>query len=331
VLNPASVFYLVQIVLAALVLGRFWTWIVTSLSVGGYAALFWAPTTELRAAQAMHPEIALHMRGMWLAFALTAVTIAALVTRLTIAIERRDLALDLLRDRTARATRLASLATLATGAAHELSTPLATIAVAAHELERSLSDRAADRNLHEDARLIRSEIDRCRRVLDDLAGRSGEPSGQVPRAATLSEVLSTTKSRISPDDQRRVSWHAAENAQVVWPVDIVARAVANLVHNALQASGPRDDVRVEAAVAGDVVRVRVLDRGPGMSPDQLARVGEPFFTTKPAGQGTGLGVFVARSSIEQLGGEVALSSIPNAGTTATVTLPRNVVPSEVRQ
>src|SRR4029079_15279201 len=82
VLHPASVFFLVEIVVAALVLGRPWTWIVTALSVIGYGTLFLSPTTELQAAQGMHPEIALHMRGMWLAFGVTAIIIAVLVTRL---------------------------------------------------------------------------------------------------------------------------------------------------------------------------------------------------------------------------------------------------------
>ena len=95
----------------------------------------------MQAAQSMHPEIALHMRGMWLAFALTALIIAALVTRLTIAVERSDRALEAMRERNARTARVAGLATLAAGAAHELSTPLSTIAVAARELERALDER----------------------------------------------------------------------------------------------------------------------------------------------------------------------------------------------
>ena len=160
VLNPASVFYLVEIVVAALVFGRRWTWIVAVLAVAGYAASFLAPTDDLRSAQMMHPEIALHMRGMWLAFALTAVIIAALVTRLLSALERRDRALDVLRVRNEGAMRAASLATLAAGAAHELSTPLATIAVAARELERGLAD-SSNEGRH-DARLIRDEAARCR-------------------------------------------------------------------------------------------------------------------------------------------------------------------------
>jgi two-component system sensor histidine kinase RegB len=77
VLNPVSAFYLVQIVVAALVLGRTWTWTVTALSVAGYATLFLAETDDLRAAQGMHPEIGAHIRGMWLAFALVAIQLSS--------------------------------------------------------------------------------------------------------------------------------------------------------------------------------------------------------------------------------------------------------------
>ncbi len=198
VLNPASVFYLVQIVVAALVLGWQWTGIVTGLSVAGYAALFLARNDALRAAQQMHPEIALHMRGMWLAFALTALIIAALVTRLAIAVERRDRALEALHDRTARADPLAGLATLATGAAHELSTPLATIAVAARELERSLTARFTDTALQRDARLIRAEIDRCRQVLDALAGHERRARRRDARRASLASTVDGARARLSP-------------------------------------------------------------------------------------------------------------------------------------
>src|SRR5262245_23277615 len=230
-LNPASVFYLVQIVLAALVLGRRWTWIIAGLSVAGYAGLFLTPTSELRSAQSMHPEIAVHMNGMWLAFALTALLIAILVTRLAIAVERRDRALEAMRDKTARAARLAGLATLAAGAAHELSTPLATIAVAANELERTLAARGAEVTLQDDARLIRAEIDRCRRVLDDMAGRAGEPAGDAPRRVSLSEVLETLLAHLRPDERARVAIDATPSVSVLWPPDAVIRALTNLVRN----------------------------------------------------------------------------------------------------
>lgn len=330
-LNPASVFYLVQIVMVALVLGRTWTWIVTTLSVFGYATLFLAPTTALDAAQVMHPEIGLHMRGMWVAFALTAIIIGVLVTRLALAIEQRDHQLGLLRERAARAMRFAGLTTLATGAAHELSTPLATIAVAAHELERELAGRPDDGALHEDARLIRSEIDRCRGILDDMAGHSGDPLGEAPQQTTLIDVFQAVESRLTHTELRRVRTHLPGDIPVVWPVDVVGRAIFNLVRNGLQASTELSDVDIEVAATHDrQVRVSVTDRGSGMAPDHLARAGEPFFTTKAPGMGTGLGLFVARSSIEQLGGTLSLVSVPGHGTTATVVLPLDVVSSANR-
>jgi signal transduction histidine kinase len=73
----------------------------------------------------------------------------------------------------------------------------------------------------------------------------------------------------------------------------------------------------------------VIDRGTGMTPEHLGRAGEPFFTTKPAGAGTGLGLFVARATIEQLGGSLALASTVGQGTTATIVLPRDVVATDL--
>jgi two-component system sensor histidine kinase RegB len=338
------------------VLGRLWTWVVTALAVGGFGMLYLSPASELRAAQVMHPEIGAHMNGMWLAFAATALVIATLVTQLVAAIERRDRALETLRDQHARTTRFAGLATLAAGAAHELSTPLATMAVAARELERSLERREgsgeadasghrkadASRNgeanaggrgeanaeLLNDARLIRTEIDRARRLLIDLSARSGGAPGEAPRAASMRDVLAAVREELQPHDAQRLDTRAPDDLRVVWPVRAVAQAVVNLVRNATQASSAQELVLVEGRSNGDgQIRIDVVDRGSGMSPDQLARAGEPFFTTKPPGAGTGLGLFVARSTIEQLGGTLGLASEQGRGTTATILLPADVLAS----
>jgi two-component system, sensor histidine kinase RegB len=330
IMNPAGVFYLVEIVLAALALGSTWTWIVTGLSVAGYATLFLTPTNALRVAQAMHPTIAVHMRDMWIAFALTAVMISTLVSRLALAVARRDRAIDAMRDRTVRAQRLAGLATLAAGAAHELSTPLGTMAVAAHELERALGERDQGGTLRRDAQLIRTEIDRCRRILDSLAQRSGEPLGQAPRAAALAELRPALEAHFSTGERERLHWYLADDVSVVWPIGTVADALAHLVRNALQASAADAPVDVRGALEGEALSLTVADRGTGMTSEQLARASEPFFTTKPPGAGTGLGLFVARSSIDQLGGTLTLTSAPREGTTASVTLARDLRPAGTR-
>lgn len=325
VLNPVSIFYLVDIVLAALVLGRSWTWLVTILSIAGYGVLFAWPSDDLRAARVMHPEIGMHLRGMWLAFAATALIIALLVARLATLVERRDRAIAAMRERRARDGYLVSLATLAAGAAHELSTPLGTIAVAARELERAIDDPARS----DDIRLIRAEIERCRRVLQDMSGRAGELAGEAPTRRALADVGRDVLDLLTPDERGRVDLALPADGAASWPVGPVSRAIANLVRNGLQASPPDGRVSLSATLdAQSRVTLTVSDRGRGMAAPERARAGEPFYTTKRDGSGMGLGLFVAMSTIEQLGGTCRLSSAEGRGTTVTLTLPADPVTAD---
>jgi two-component system sensor histidine kinase RegB len=142
----------------------------------------------------------------------------------------------------------------------------------------------------------------------------------------MREVFSAVREELQPQVAQRLDTRAPDDLRVVWPVRAVAQAVVNLVRNAAQASSAHELVKVEGRSNGDGrVRIDVIDRGSGMAPDHLARVGEPFFTTKPPGAGTGLGLFVARSTIEQLGGTLGLASEQGRGTTATILLPADVL------
>ena len=324
VLNPASIFYLVHIVLAALVLGRGWAWVITLLSVGGYGILFLAPPSELAAAGAMHPEVGLHVRGMWIAFAATALLVAILVSRLASMVERRDRALEALRERSTRDARLASLATLSAGAAHELSTPLGTIAVAARELEHSLG-RSSSAEVLDDVRLIRDEVDRCRRILDDMSARVSEPAGEMALRTTVASIARSAVAALGSDDRDRVDLDVPEDLSVAWPSGVVVRMLVNLIRNGLQASTGLSRVQIRVQPVSDGrVQLQVVDADSGMSPSVRARVGEPFFTTKAAGSGMGLGLFVTQSAVDQLGGSLSIESQEGRGTTVTILLPREL-------
>lgn len=321
VLNPASIFFLVEIVLAALALGRPWTWGVTTLSVAGYGLQLVAPTSELAAAASMHPQISEHVRGMWGAFVVTAVMIGALVTRLALAIERRDRALDQFRNDAARQLRLMSLASMAAGAAHELSTPLGTIAVATGELARTASTIPGGDVLASDLELIRTELARSRRILTDLSGRADEGSNVID-VTPISAVMDLVIGAHAAADRQRVTVHGDQTIEVSWPTALVARALGNIVTNSLQASPDGlVDIRITHTDAARV-RMAVVDTGAGMDADTLARAGDPFFSRRESPVGTGLGLFVARAIAEQLGGTVTLESAPQRGTTAELDLPR---------
>jgi two-component system sensor histidine kinase RegB len=318
--NPFSVLYLVYITLAAVVLGVRWTWFLAALSVGCYGLLF-AAFVPLEHVTHLAPGMQLHLQGMWVAFCVAAFLTAYFVVQLSTAIERRDAEVSAMRDRAARSERIASLTTLAAGAAHELGTPLATIAVAARELERSIRTSAGvqDAALVEDAALIRSEVDRCRAILNRLGAQVGQTPGEAPVGITAPELLEAVLLSLPERERERVESSARGDTAVKVPRNAVLQVAANLLRNALAAGDGDVGLSIETGPAG--LRVEVRDDGPGMAPEVLTRVGEPFFSTKAPGSGLGLGVFIARSLCEQMGGRLTLESSPGRGTTARVEVP----------
>jgi two-component system sensor histidine kinase RegB len=162
--NPFTISYLVYITLAAVTLNAAWTWAAAAASVLGYSLLFVTPLPSVdphAGHLGMDPGLG-HQVGMGVAFAVAALLTASFVTRIRWALEARERALAEARRAAAQQERLASLTTLAAGAAHELATPLSAIAVAAHELDLAASAPGIPQDIAEDARLIRSQVDRCR-------------------------------------------------------------------------------------------------------------------------------------------------------------------------
>jgi two-component system sensor histidine kinase RegB len=120
-------------------------------------------------------------------------------------------------------------------------------------------------------------------------------------------------------DRVRLETVARGDAAVSVPRAAVLQIAGNLLRNALDAGEGRVELAVETGPAG--LRVVLRDDGVGIPPEVLGRVGEPFFSTKAPGSGLGLGVFIARSLCEQMGGRLSLESIPGRGTTARVEIP----------
>lgn len=327
--NPFSVLYLVHVTLAAVTATRRWAFIVVCASVLGYAALFLAP--ELAGMSHPHagsehahhhhggaaPEadtFSAHLYGMWIAFGLT----AALVGWFVSGVAQR---LGEERERAARSARLVALSTLAAGAAHEILTPLGTIKVAAGEIERALSARDDMASVLDDVRLVKAEVERSRAVLERLRGEAGELAGEPVEPMTLATLETELRSALGASGERVELRCDVPGRDVRAPRRALTFALASLVRNAIDAS--RDEDRVEVVLGTETrgIVVSVRDRGRGMSREELARAGEPFFTTKEPGRGMGLGLFIARSLVEQLGGELELRSRSGEGTTAVVHLP----------
>ena len=321
--NPFSLLYLVQIALSAIVLRKVWTWVLGALSTACFGLLFLFHI-PLAVFQTHHIEEGLspHLIGMWIAFVIAAALITFFTGKIAEALRRREQEVLELQDQVARHERLASMVTLAAGAAHELGTPLGTIAVVARELERYASNISKDNATLEDARLIRSEVDRCRVILERMSAQGAQPRGETPERVRVLNLLTMVCGQFTESQQAFLCIDLTdETLDAVLPVQATAQSLAALIQNALDANIDRRPVHIGAAETGSALRISVQDRGHGMSEAVLRRIAEPFFTTKEPGKGMGLGTFLVRTFAQNLGGRVQFDSTPGEGTTATLELP----------
>jgi two-component system, sensor histidine kinase RegB len=313
--NPFTLLYLVQIALSAVVLSRQWTWGIGALSVAGFGLLF-KVHTRLDLLESHHSTgFSSHLVGMSIAFAAAALLVTVFIGKVSDALRQREREVLALRDQLARHDRLGSIATLAAGAAHELNTPLGTIAVAAGDLALS-----ADAGVASEARLIRSEVDRCRGILRQMS--AGEPPGETPARVSVPGLLEAVLRGFPAADRERIRTESGKSGRLaVLPANATRQALAALVRNALDASPAGKQVLLAADCRPDRLRFTVRDWGTGMTAETLRRVAEPFFTSKPPGHGMGLGTFLVRVFARQMQGRLAFESEPGAGTTAVLEIP----------
>lgn len=321
-LSPFTPLYLVFPVLGALILQPPLAWAAFGIVLASHGALVvgsftWDQVEPFLDVQAMHT----HVFGLYAAVGVGSPFLVSIILRTRRVLASADAELAEARELEHRNARLASLATLAAGAAHELATPLGTIAVTATELARETRDRP---ELQQDVSLIQSEVARCRQVLQELSADVGAGSAESVLSVPLGDLVDLIVHDRPALDLVLNEEH--EELLVTCPPRLVAQAVRRLVGNAFDASNGKP-VRLEIDVDGAFVRYLVVDEGEGMTPEVLARATEPFFSTKDVGRGMGLGLWFVRSVAAHLGGELSLDSTPGVGTRASLRLPAVVSPS----
>lgn len=312
--NPFTPLYLLPLTLTAAALPGVYTWLMALLTAACYSLLFfhYVPLPSV------HPrhldDFALHVTGMWVGFILSAGLISYFAVKMAHTLRERDRLRAQMREQELKHERVLALGTLAAGAAHELGTPLSTIAV----LVKDLSPQTATPDKLE---TLREQIDRCKQILSGISAAAGETRPESARALPVDQYLEDIVRRwraLRPGTTIRCDVQGPRPAPQVLAEQTLSQAVLNVLNNAADASP--ESIALEARWNEAALILEVRDRGHGLSAAAERRAGEPFFTTKGEA-GMGLGLFLAHAAIERLGGSVRLYNHADGGACCRLTLP----------
>lgn len=288
--NPFTSFFLLHVTLATVLLRRREATALTVLCFLCVLAIYRFPGADHHAHHWITMEM--HFTGMMFTLFATGTCILLFVGRLQAALREQERLVQEQELQLGRQQRVVGLATLAAGVAHELATPLSTIAVASHELRVTAGQFCQSKSCLADSALIRQEVDRCRAIIDRLsAPRAGEGGRRVLGfdAAALQAMLSgylpaASFGRLIIDCPQRVDVEVDEVG--------FFQSLAALIKNGCDADSSGGPVRLAVREEEGMARFEVCDAGCGIPADVLQRLGDPFVTTKEPGRGIGLGLYL---------------------------------------
>jgi len=329
--NPFSLFMLVNVSLGALILDRKWAWGINVLANLCFLLIAFEHM-DLEYLDMGLPafrragRMTLNHLSLLVAFATCSSVIVYFMTRLTGEVRQQQAAVRDVQQQQARNEKVEALGTLAAGTAHELATPLSTIAIVAKDVEQAFEKHPPNfpgaQEVIEDVHLIRSQLDRCRTIIDRMSSHAGEAVGEPLKHVSLGVLADASLEGLIGRGRVHLDLLPEDHSQMVSvPIDGLSQAIRGLVQNALDADNSDRPVNVKIRKREGGWCWKIVDRGTGMAPAVLERVSEPFFTTKPPGKGMGLGVFLAKNVVKRLGGTVKHTSVEEEGTTVTILLP----------
>jgi two-component system sensor histidine kinase RegB len=315
--NPFISLYLLQIVLGAVLLpaGRAWLLVGVSIAAFIFLALHHLP---LNLPPSGTGALDLFLFGEEIAFVMVAVLLVLFTTRISRNLRARDAYVGELRQKAAEEDSIVRMGLFASGAAHELGTPLSSLSVLIGDWQRT-PDLAEDPHFREELADARRAVERCREIVSDILDTSGLPRGEAMAslaAETLLEGLVADWSALHEEVPLDARFNDVRGARI--PGEPALRqALWSLLENAGEASP--GGVVMRAVVEGDQLIVHVLDAGPGFSPEQMAALGQALRSAKGAGHG--LGLFLAASVARRLGGSLDAGNRPEGGASVRFALP----------
>lgn len=317
--NPFIFTYLLQVILGAVLLKAWWSWSIVAVTTVCFAglALFAHPL-----AVPLDHNMGLtsaYVQGMLLCFALDAGLLVWFIKRINLNLRERDAKLADLRQRAAENEHIVRMGLLASGAAHELGTPLATLSVILGDWRR-MPAFAQDADLQQEIAEMQVQLQRCKSIVSGILMSAGETRGEDAEKTTLGDFFDELVERWRTTRPVRTFPYSrdCDGATPIIVDSAVEQMVCNLLDNALEASP--NWLSLQITTADGRLLVSVSDHGPGFPAYMLEHIGKPYQSTKGR-PGSGLGLFLAVNVARTLGGTLSAHNTPGGGAQVQIVLP----------
>ncbi|MFC0408091.1 ATP-binding protein [Roseomonas elaeocarpi] len=316
--NPFIALYLVQVVLGAILLRTWLVWVLATVTAGCYALLTVHYRRLVFPEGAVHDEATLHALGQWLSFMLVATLLVMFMARISSNLRARDAYLADMNRHAAEEDNIVRMGLFASGAAHELGTPLASLSVILSDWQR-MPRLAGDPELLGELREMQAEVQRCKSIVTDILHSAGEPRSEamgIVDAQSFVEELAEGWRAAHPAVTLDLSAEAIEDSAVMAD-PALRQAVWNLLENAADVSPQL--VHLAATQDGEMLVLAVRDHGPGFAPAMLRHFGQLHRSSK--GEGHGVGLFLVVTVARRLGGRVETTNLSQGGAEVRLFVP----------
>lgn len=317
--NPFVFLYLLQVILGAVLLPARAAWIMVGVSTLCFAGLARFANPLPLPLDHNQGLASLYMVGLLISFVLNAALLVLFIIRIMSNLSQRDARLAAMRQRALEEELIVRMGLLASGAAHNLGTPLSTLDVILGDWKH-LPQVRADAELVSDVAEMQSQVRHCKAIVSGILLSAGEARSESSKATTVSEFLDEVVQdwcRRHPDNHLSYENRFGQDLSMVSD-SAVKQMMDNLLDNAFEASPHA--MAFEAAREGDNLVLVVRDEGPGFSPEVLPHLGEPYRSTKGR-PGGGLGLFLVVNVARALAGKVQAYNHPHGGAEVRITLP----------
>lgn len=313
--NPFTWFLLMPVIFSALVLKRIYTWLLVFLAIACYTLLikFFQPVSmDMTMMHHGHQtSFSQHLIGMWLGFIVIVIVVSWIIIGLVKNIRNKDAQLMQANIRQAQSNQILALATLATGSAHELGTPLTTINIIIKEMLNNKELSA----FHKQLQIVESQVYRCKESLTQITASTGTTQAVKGKKVLVSEFVDKVLHKIDSSENINVELSRKDRAESSYIISdkTLRQSVVNIINNSFEAQA--SNVRIVTGLSRGYLQVSVTDDGVGLNPE----FGLPVESEKEFGMG--LGLFLAQATINRFSGNIEVTENVPKGTQIVINIP----------